>query len=152
MASKILKIAASLVLVGGALAWLVGASVKDDLEYYKKVDEVMADTARWTGPKLKMGGHVPKGSIFNKPGTLEYVFTVAHNGAEVEVHYTGVVPDTFKEGAEVVVAGRLTPAGYFQADEVIAKCPSKYEGRGKGKMVDPEAPTAQAGIPSSPGS
>ncbi|RMG16064.1 MAG: cytochrome c maturation protein CcmE [Deltaproteobacteria bacterium] len=152
MTSKVLKIAASLVVVGGALVWLAGASLKDDLEYYKKVDEVMADKARWTGPKLKMGGHVPKGSIFNKPGTLDYIFTVAHNGAEVEVHYTGVVPDTFKDGSEVVVAGRLTPEGYFEANEVIAKCPSKYESRGKGKMVDPEAPTAEANAYGRPGS
>ncbi len=42
--------------------------------------------------------------------------------------YTGVVPDTFKDGAEVVLNGRLTQAG-FQVDRngVMAKCPSKYE-------------------------
>jgi cytochrome c-type biogenesis protein CcmE len=46
----------------------------------------------------------------------------------VSVTYTGVVPDTFKGEAEVVLHGRLGPDG-FRTDPngVIAKCPSKYE-------------------------
>jgi cytochrome c-type biogenesis protein CcmE len=46
----------------------------------------------------------------------------------VAVRYTGVVPDTFKNGAEVVVKGRLGPDGFqVDPDGIMAKCPSKYE-------------------------
>jgi len=132
MSASALKIALTLLVAGGGIGWLVIESAADNLEYYKKVEEVMVDQARWTGPKLKLGGNVKTGSIFNKPGTVDYVFTVEHGGESVEVRYSGPMPDTFREGSEVVVAGRLAPAGHFEANEVIAKCPSKYEGEGKG--------------------
>jgi cytochrome c-type biogenesis protein CcmE len=48
----------------------------------------------------------------------------------VEASYTGVVPDTFKDEAEVVLHGQLTPTG-FKSDNIIAKCPSKYEAKEK---------------------
>ena len=37
------------------------------------------------------------------------------------------MPDTFKDDAEVIVAGQVQPDGSFEAQELIAKCPSKYE-------------------------
>jgi len=138
MLPKVLKVVASVVVVGGGLAYLVGASLGDNLQYYKQVDEVVTHMDKWTGPRLKMGGQVVKGSIFNKPGTMQYVFTVAHNGKSAVVHYTGVVPDTFKDNAMVVVSGKMTRKGYFDANEVIAKCPSKYAAAQKEGLTHPE--------------
>lgn len=138
MVPKLVKVVASVLIVGGGLSYLLVSSAKDGLEYYKQVDEVAADPERWTGPNLKMGGHVRAGSIFNKPGTLEYVFTVEKDDAAIDVQYTGTVPDTFKEGSEVVVAGRLTPEGRFEAEEVVAKCPSKYEAEEERGELHPE--------------
>ena len=43
------------------------------------------------------------------------------------VVYSGVVPDAFKQNADVVVEGSLTRAGTFEADSLLVKCPSKYE-------------------------
>lgn len=137
MVPKSLKILASIVVVGFGLGYLVKSSLADNLEYYKQVDEVAADLERWTGPRLKMGGHVLDGSIANKPGTLEYVFDVERNGKKIRVFYTGVVPDTFKDDAEVVVAGKMRPEGHFEATEVVAKCPSKYEAEEKSGMAHP---------------
>jgi len=52
---------------------------------------------------------------------------VQSNGKVLPVRYTGVVPDTFKDGAEVVLKGRLGPDGFsVDKDGVMAKCPSKY--------------------------
>ena len=48
-----------------------------------------------------------------------------------------MVPDTFKHGAEVVVTGRVRDDGTFDASELLAKCPSKYE------AAEPAAPGAQ---------
>jgi cytochrome c-type biogenesis protein CcmE len=61
-----------------------------------------------------------------KNDSLDYRFTLQRNGQQMRVFYTGIVPDTFKDEAEVVVTGRLTPEG-FMATEMTAKCPSKYE-------------------------
>ena len=43
-------------------------------------------------------------------------------------------PDLFKDGAEVVVEGRLGDDGTFLASNVMAKCPSKFEGEDPGSM------------------
>ena len=42
--------------------------------------------------------------------------------------YRGVLPDLFRDGQNVTAAGRLDEGGVFQADEIMTKCPSKYEG------------------------
>ena len=55
---------------------------------------------------------------------------VLSNGQTIKASYTGVVPDTFKTGAEVVLKGRLGPDGFIvEHDGVMAKCPSKYEAK-----------------------
>jgi cytochrome c-type biogenesis protein CcmE len=90
------------------------------------VDEVMTSPQQWQGKRLQLHGFAK--SIAQKPGTLEYRFDVENNDKSVRAYYTGVVPDTFKDGAEVVVKGELLSNGTFQVqkDGVIAKCPSKY--------------------------
>jgi cytochrome c-type biogenesis protein CcmE len=68
-------------------------------------------------------------SIEKRPGTLDYRFKVQSNGQVVTATYTGVVPDNFKDGAEVVIKGTLGPNGFKVDDRngIMAKCPSKYE-------------------------
>jgi cytochrome c-type biogenesis protein CcmE len=75
------------------------------------------------------------GSILKRQDTLEYKFKVQNNpirdasqGHVVEASYTGIVPDTFKGEAEVVLRGKLTTNGFHtEPNGVVAKCPSKYE-------------------------
>jgi cytochrome c-type biogenesis protein CcmE len=63
-----------------------------------------------------------------KPDTLEYRFQIQSKGAVIPASYTGIVPDTFKDGSEVVLKGHLKPDGFaVEANGVMAKCPSKYE-------------------------
>lgn len=45
----------------------------------------------------------------------------------LRVTYAGVVPDIFGDGTDVVVEGRLSPAGVFDASTLLAKCPSRFE-------------------------
>ena len=69
-------------------------------------------------------------SILRKPDTLEYRFQVQNNGDVVQASYTGIVPDTFKGGSEVVLKGTSGPHGFaVEPNGVMAKCPSKYEAR-----------------------
>ena len=60
--------------------------------------------------------------------SLEYRFQVQSNGRVVPATYTGIVPDTFKDEAEVVLKGTLRADGFHvEPNGVMAKCPSKYE-------------------------
>jgi cytochrome c-type biogenesis protein CcmE len=129
MKTKALKIAATVVVLAGALGGLMYTSLAEGTEYYKHVDEVMANPDAWHGKKLQLHGFVVDKSILRKPDTLEYRFQIQNNGHVVNASYTGVVPDTFKGGSEVVLKGRLGPKGFDvnPHDGVMAKCPSKYE-------------------------
>jgi cytochrome c-type biogenesis protein CcmE len=111
-----------------AFAGLLWSTLRDGTEYYKHVDEVMAHPQQWEGKKLQLHGFVVPDSILRKPDTLQYRFKVANNGQIVNAMYTGVVPDTFKDSAEVVLKGTLESDGFHvQSDGVMAKCPSKYD-------------------------
>ena len=128
MKAKSLKIAATAVVLVTAFSGLMYTSLSEGTEYYKMVDEVMADRDAWVGKRLQLHGYVVENSIFQKPDTLEYRFQVQNNGQVVRASYTGVIPDNFKDGSEVVLKGQLGPDGFAVAPNgVMAKCPSKYE-------------------------
>lgn len=97
------------------------------LVYSKYVDEVLVAPGRFVGQDLRVEGTVTAGSVQNTSGSREFRFRVERNNREMPVHYTGIVPDTFREGIGVTVRGRLGADGTFEAREVVAKCPSKYE-------------------------
>jgi cytochrome c-type biogenesis protein CcmE len=128
MTPKTFKIAASAAVIVAALSGLMYTSLSEGTEYYKHVDEVMADPAAWHGKRMSLHGYVVDKSILVKPDTLQYVFQIQSNGKVVNASYRGVVPDTFKDGSEVVLKGHLGPHGFEVAPNgVMAKCPSKYE-------------------------
>ena len=137
MKAKTIRIVATAIVLVGALGGLMYTSLREGTEYYKHVDEVMVDPAAWHGKKLQLHGFVVDKSILRKPDTLDYRFQVQSNGKVVPARYTGVVPDTFKDGAEVVLKGRLGPDGFtVDKNGVMAKCPSKY---------NPQSPAGTAG-------
>jgi len=127
MTHRNIKIGATIAVLALAFGGLLWSTLSEGTEYFKHVDEVMSNRQAWEGKPLQLHGYVVPGSILQKPNTLEYRFKVQNNGAVVDAAYTGVVPDTFKDEAEVVLRGTLTPNG-FQTDKngVVAKCPSKY--------------------------
>ena len=129
MTPKIAKIALTAVVLLSAFGGLLWYSLQQDTAYYKHVDEVMANPEQWRGKSLQLHGFVAKQSWGQKPNTLEYQFKVENKGKVVLASYTGILPDTFKEEAEVVLKGRLTGDNHFAVDPngVMAKCPSKYE-------------------------
>ena len=61
-------------------------------EYYKHVDEVMADPAAWQGKRLQLHGFVVDDSILQKPNTLDYRFQVQSNGKIVPAATPGSFP------------------------------------------------------------
>jgi cytochrome c-type biogenesis protein CcmE len=126
MTRKPLKIGASMAVVALALTGLLYTTLSEDTQFYKHVDEVMTNPSAWHGKRLQLHGYVD--SIERKRNSLEYRFNVESNGSVVQARYTGVMPDTFKEGAEVVLKGTLGGDGFHvDRNGVMAKCPSKYE-------------------------
>src|SRR5436190_15661753 len=124
--SRTVKIAISTLVLGLAFSAMLYSSLAEDTQYYKHVDEVMTRPAEWYGKRLQLHGHAS--DIRRKPDSLDYRFEVDYNGQMVKASYTGIVPDTFKDGSEVVIKGTLGPAGFVvEPDGVMAKCPSKYE-------------------------
>ena len=126
MNHKALKIMLTAAVLTVAFGSLMYTSLGESLQYYKFVDEVMADPQAWQGKPLRIHGYVMAGSIERKSSTREYRFTVHRNGKEVRAHFTGSPPDAFKNDAEVVLTGVLNE-GVFAASFIEAKCPSKYE-------------------------
>lgn len=111
----------------GGLLW---STLREGTEYYKHVDEVMAQPDAWYGKRLQLHGFVVPDSIMRRRDSLDYRFEVHSKGAVVPATYSGIVPDTFKDEAEVVLKGTLTPDGFQVAPNgVMAKCPSKYEAK-----------------------
>jgi len=128
MSARTIKIGATAAVLVAALGGLMYSTLSEGTEYYKHVDEVMANPTEWQGKRMSLHGYVVDKSILGKPDTLEYRFQIQSNGKVISARYTGVVPDTFKDGSEVVLKGQLGPHGFdVSPNGVMAKCPSKYE-------------------------
>lgn len=134
--TKIL-VTVAVVMVGAAT--LVYSS-RADAQYYKMVDELdkelKAEPKKWEGRTLRVHGYVVSGTIDENIVAQKTVrtFVLEHNASRIKVHHSGPVPDTFREKSEVVAKGKLVVRdGTFmlEATEIMAKCPSKYEGKPK---------------------
>jgi cytochrome c-type biogenesis protein CcmE len=124
---------ASIVVVVTALGFLVYTGLTDNMVYYYHVDEFLPKAASLKGEIIKVNGKVQKGSILKQDMDYHFVIHGApHN--TVQVGYHGVVPDTFKDGSDVVVEGNYDPdARQFHATNLLAKCPTKYEPQNQSK-------------------
>jgi cytochrome c-type biogenesis protein CcmE len=135
MAHRYIKISITALVLASAFGFLMWTTLQNGTEYFKHVDEVVAERQAWEGKALQLHGYVIPGSIFRNTNTLEYRFKIQNNPIRAErpgnvmtVTYSGIVPDTFKGEAEVVLHGKLSAEGFHtDPNGVIAKCPSKYE-------------------------
>jgi cytochrome c-type biogenesis protein CcmE len=142
MSKKSIRVLATVVILGGAFVTLLATSMRENAQLYIHVDEVMPQAAQWYGKGLQLHGFVEDGSIMKRPNTLDYQFKVKKGDSVVLASYTGVVPDTFKDGAEVVLKGRLSSAGFqVEPNGIMAKCPSKYEAGAQASYNTTSAPS-----------
>ncbi len=138
MKHKAVKVGLTSLVLALSFGGLLYSTMGEATEYYKHVDEVMSAPEQWYGKKLQLHGYVVQDSVFKNRNSLDYKFKVQSNGHVVDATYTGVVPDTFKGEAEVVLKGTLSPEGFSVAPNgVMAKCPSKYEARPGGPSGTP---------------
>jgi cytochrome c-type biogenesis protein CcmE len=138
--SKGLQIAAGALAIALLLGWYAYTN-RDEIgtfRYYQTLDEFLATPA--DGSPARVHGYVALGSIERDVEGRQVRFAVVgkppHAGGDLgprlSVVYASLeTPDLFKDGAEVVVEGRLPPgsARIFEADNVLAKCPSKFQAK-----------------------
>jgi cytochrome c-type biogenesis protein CcmE len=139
-----------LLVMAGSIVALVLMSFKDAAVYALKVDKVMANAASLGGRKLRVEGTLVHGSLERRDQPCEYRFVIKEKDAELPVRYPlCVVPDTFRDvpgmDVGVTVEGKLAAGGGgFDASQVMAKCPSKYEmkeKRDRGEQMHQLAPS-----------
>ncbi len=108
---------------------IVATAMQGSSVYYYTIAEFSDKQATInTGDPLRVAGMVLPGSIKKDDISRSVSFTAidkVDKSKSITVTYAGVIPDTFKDEAEVVVTGSYGQ-GVFQAKEMLAKCPSKY--------------------------
>ena len=78
------------------------------------------------GHIIRVGGMVKPGSVTRNPNSLKVSFIITDTANEMIVHYTGSLPDLFKEGKGVVVQGRIDKKDDMYAQQVLAKHDENY--------------------------
>ena len=151
--SPLVKVGLVFVLLGGALTLLMfGSQASDALVYSKLVHEVMNAPDDFKGRELRVEGDLKQGSIKFRENPCEWRFVISKQGREMPVRFPQcIVPDTFKDGMglTVTVQGKLTGDGQFLANQVIPRCPSKYEMKERGQKGE-KMPHATPGMPPAP--
>jgi cytochrome c-type biogenesis protein CcmE len=118
-------------LLVGAVTYLVYAGVRESSVYYLTIDEFLHKKATLVDEGVRVAGRVKDGSVAKKTsptGTeLQFVLTDFNKSDGVKVFYTGILPDMFAEGRDVIVEGKYARDGILRAQSVMTSCPSKYE-------------------------
>lgn len=128
MRSRNIKIFLAFATISLVLVWLVFSGFDNEtMQYYASITEVKASTINNPDKGLRVKGKLVDGSLVSSETSLDKSFRIVEKDQELEVHYSGLLPDTFKDGADVLVEGKYNVNGYFEAKTVMAKCPSKYE-------------------------
>src|SRR5512145_202963 len=121
-----------LVVMGGAILAIVVTGIDGAAVYSKGVTELLQQKARFASRNVRVVGTLVRGSLLRRDEPCEYRFRLYEGTAELEIHYPQcVIPDTFRDvpnvDVQVTAEGRLQSDGIFQAHQIMAKCPSKYD-------------------------
>jgi cytochrome c-type biogenesis protein CcmE len=139
-------------LILAAVVYLIVSSTQASAEYFMTVDELKSEGSGAIGKSLRASGAIIGDTIQYDPKTLTLEFEVAHvpgDNADIEaqgglafvlhqavtdpsrqrikVVYVGPKPDLLRDEAQAIMTGHLGEDGIFYADELLLKCPTKYE-------------------------
>jgi cytochrome c-type biogenesis protein CcmE len=139
-------------LILAAVVYLIASSTQASAEYFMTIEEVKTQESEIIGKSLRISGAVLGDSISYDPDTLTITFTVAHvtgdndemeaqgglaqvlhdatkdpTRPQLEIVYVGPVPDLLQDEAQAIMTGYVDSDGIFYADELLLKCPTKYE-------------------------
>ncbi len=116
-----------ILVVAAAIGFVIYDGLKSETYFYS-VDQALAQGTDLPGQRVRVKGIVEPGSIEGKDGELGRRFRISENGRSLKVAYSKAMPDTFEENREVVVLGEVADDMTLEAEEVLVKCPSRYEG------------------------
>lgn len=139
-------------LILAAVVYLIASSTQANAEYFMTIDELKSKGASVVGKNLRVSGAVVGDSIQYDPQSLTLSFDVANvpgdnkqidaegglaavlhaavvdpTRSRIKVIYSGPKPDLLKDEAQAIMTGHLDADGVFHADELLLKCPTKYE-------------------------
>ncbi len=119
-------IAVLVIIIGIGVAAVVAIkSLNQNMLFFVSPSDVKEQSLP-TGKRFRLGGLVAGGSLSRASDSLAVKFVVTDGPASIEVRYDGILPDLFREGQGIIAIGELSPAGYFEASEVLAKHDEKY--------------------------
>ena len=119
-------VALSIGLLGlGIAAGFVVYALRENLQHFVSPSDIAAGKAP-QGHRFRLGGVVLEGSVQRSPTSLEVEFIVTDRFKQIPVHFSGILPDLFREGQSVVATGTLEGEHRFLAEEVLAKHDENY--------------------------
>jgi cytochrome c-type biogenesis protein CcmE len=134
--SKKLRFLVAVTILIGAVAYLMYTGVTRTAVYYLTIQEFEGRKQALEGEGVRVAGRVAVGSVQRRMTAngeelrfeLGDFSSEGNSGSRLLVHYTGVVPDMFRDegGSDVIVEGRYE-GGVLKAQSVLTSCPSKYE-------------------------
>ena len=138
-----------IVVILGVLGWLAMDGINASSTYYVTIEELTAMDDAAAARRLRVGGDVKDDSIVIKGDRVE--FTITQEDRELDVIYIGrdPLPDTFRNGAQALATGRLRGDNVFEAQQIQAKCASKYEadpGQGAKPVYESKPVDSQASL------
>ena len=104
-------------------AFLVLKSIEENVVYFQSPTEIKA-LSELDKKKIRVGGMVKKNSISINSSEVKFVITDFKN--EINVSYTGAIPNLFEEGKGVVAEGVLSDRNFFSASKILAKHDENY--------------------------
>jgi cytochrome c-type biogenesis protein CcmE len=119
------SIGAGIIIVTLSCLAFVGA--QQSKTYYHTISEIPTLSGASLHQRLRVAGDVKPGSIQHLSGRVDFVLTEQGKGLPISYVGTDPLPDTFKDGAQCLVEGKVSPDGHFVAETLQAKCASKYE-------------------------
>jgi|TARA_B100000424_G_C22768090_1_gene413739 cytochrome c-type biogenesis protein CcmE len=113
-----------LIIVTLALAaFLILKSLEENVVYFQSPSEIQV-LSEIKEKKIRVGGMVKKSSILMREKELKFIITDFKN--EINVIYSGVIPNLFSEGKGVVAEGYLKDKNLFFATKILAKHDENY--------------------------
>ncbi len=115
----------------GTVTYLVYAGVRESSVYYFTIEEFLPKKDSLAGEGVRVAGRVQAGSVDKKTtsaGTeLHFMLGDFTKDGAIPVQYSGILPDMFAEGRDVIVEGKYLREGVLRAQTIMTSCPSKYE-------------------------
>ena len=103
--------------------FLVLKSLEENVVYFQSPSEIK-EISELDKKKIRVGGMVKENSIFITSNEVKFIITDFKN--EINVTYSGAIPNLFEEGKGVVAEGFLKDRNFFSATKILAKHDENY--------------------------